>query len=229
MLSLRVEITDPMDVPFANRTYAGHAVAQRLAHYRGSSAVVVLAIPMGGVPVAVSVANELALEFHVLPTARISLPGDTRTWAVLTNNDIVVRADDKTTGFVPTKIAADAAFERARTDLAHQTRIFGGSPPPLAGKTVILVDDGIESGLTMQAAIDFARASGASKIACAAPVGSSDAIRQLADKCDEVVSIAVPKPFHNIAECYIDFSPVTEDTCIELVGSMAAARAATSR
>jgi putative phosphoribosyl transferase len=197
---------------FIDRADAGRLLAQRLLHLRDTDAVVV-ALPRGGVPVAAEVARALRAPLDVIVVRKLGVPfqpecgfGAIGEGGVRTIDDRVIR-QARLTGQA---IASVETWERARLDrLLGQLR--GGRPPvPLAGRTAVVVDDGIATGSTARTACLVARARGASRVIVAVPVGAADAAASLRHDADEVICLHTPAPFVAIGDWYQDFSQVAD-------------------
>jgi putative phosphoribosyl transferase len=205
---------------FVDRADAGRHLAQRLLHLRGTD-VVVVALPRGGVPVAFEVARELPAPLDVIVVRKLGVPfqpeygfgaiGEGGTRII---DDRVVRL----AGVTRQQIASVEARERARLN-RRVSQLRGDRPPaPLAGRTAVVVDDGIATGSTARAACMVARARGASRVILAVPVGSVEAAASLRRDADEVICLHTPARFIAIGEWYGDFSQVTDAEVISLLG-----------
>ena len=112
-----------------------------------------------------------------------------------------------------------AVADREAAELERRERLYRGDQalPALEGRTVILVDDGLATGATMEAAIMAVRRLGAARIVAAAPVGARDSCARLARSADEVVCAEMPDDFHAVGEWYQRFDQTTDDEVIELL------------
>jgi putative phosphoribosyl transferase len=209
---------------FIDRTDAGRHLAERLRHLRGSD-VVVLGLPRGGVPVAFEVAEKLHAPLDVIVVRKLGVPfqpeygfGAIGEGGVLVIDDYVVRW----TNLTGPQIAEVEDRERIMLD-RRVSQLRGDNPPvPLAGRTAIIVDDGIATGSTARAACQAARARGASRVIFAAPVGSVEGTTTLRRDADEVVCLHTPARLLAIGESYGDFSQVTDEEVTILLGKAAA-------
>ena len=208
---------------FVDRADAGRHLAQRLRHLRGTD-VVVLGLPRGGVPVAFEVAGELRAPLDVIVVRKLGVPfqpeygfGAIGEGGARIIDDRVLRL----TRLTGPDIAAVEARERVQLD--HRMRQLRGDRTPisLAGRTVIVVDDGIATGSTARAACMVARARGASRVILAVPVGSVEAAASLRRTADEVVCLHTPARFFAIGEWYDDFSQVSDEEVTVLLGKAA--------
>jgi putative phosphoribosyl transferase len=206
-------------VRFANRDDAGRRLAALLEHLRGED-VVVLGLPRGGVPVASPVAAHLHAPLDVIVVRKLGVPFQPELGmgaigeegVTIVNDDIVNR-----TGVSPGQLAA--VERREREELDRRARRFRGDrpPEPLAGRTVVVVDDGIATGSTARAAGEVARARGASKVILAVPVAPPEVVARLAREFDEVVCVEMPKRLVAVGEWYHDFSPTPEEEVVRLL------------
>jgi putative phosphoribosyl transferase len=209
---------------FVDRADAGRHLAGGLRHLRGAG-VVVLGLPRGGVPVAFEVAEELRAPLDVIVVRKLGVPfqpeygfGAIGEGGVRIINQYVVQL----TGLAGAQIAEVEARERIVLD-RRVSQLRGNNPPvPLAGRTVVIVDDGIATGSTARAACQVARARGARRVILAAPVGSVEATAALRRDADEVVCLHTPARFFAIGERYGDFSQVSDEEVTNLLGKAAA-------
>ena len=197
---------------FADRAQAGRLLGERLIAWRAEHPLVI-GIPRGGVPVAAEVARALGAPLDVIVVGRLRAPaepelvmGAVSEGGVRLVNHGVVHA----LAAPHDQIDAIAAREEAR--VAQWARELRGSRSPrnVAGRKVLLVDDGLSTGATARAAVRVLRARGAGHIVVAVPVGSPEAIEAVAPEVDEVICLAPPRPLVSIADWYTDFSSVSD-------------------
>lgn len=174
---------------YRDRDDAGVQLALALEPFRGKDAFV-LAIPSGGVPVGLAVSSRLALPFDLLIIRKIPIPGYTESGfaAISLEGDIVLNDPlVRELGLTPEEI--EQAAKPVQEELLARNRIFREDRPwlDLAGKTVILVDDGLASGYTMLAAIRAVARRKPSKIVVAVPTASASTIKLLASQADSIV------------------------------------------
>jgi putative phosphoribosyl transferase len=211
-------------LPFANRAEAGRLLGRRLQAERLSGPLVVVALPRGGVPVAAEVARCLGAPLDLLIVRKIGAPSQ-RELAVAavvdgTPPDIVIDEDiSAATGADAAYIEREAAVERREIERRRATYLQGRAPLALAGRTVILVDDGIATGTTVRAALKALRRRGATKVVLAVPVAPHDAVMALHHACDHIVCLAEPRPFHAVGAHYADFHQVGDAEVMAAFGA----------
>jgi putative phosphoribosyl transferase len=196
-------------LPYRNRIAAGRALAEHLkTSYRWRNPLV-LGLPRGGVPVAAEVAAALDADLDVLIVRKIGLPwhpelamGAIASGGVCIRNGPVIEMSG-----VSDDDFLEAA-QRESVELKRRERRYRGDRPPaaMAGRTVILVDDGLATGSTMRAAIAAARKFHPAEVVVAVPVGAAGSVAELRGLAEEVVCLATPEPFGAIGAFYDDFS-----------------------
>lgn len=199
---------------FANRSEAGRALADLLAHYRSRPGVVVLALPRGGVPVGFEVAEALGAALDVFLVRKLGMPGHPEfAMGAIASGGVRVMSDDVVRLY---GVSADAIEQVARAEqaeLERREREYRQNHPAvdLHGKIVILVDDGLATGSTMRAAVAAVRRLGPARVVVAAPVGAPSACRECSAIADEVVCARTPEPFSAVGLWYADFSQTSDD------------------
>jgi predicted phosphoribosyltransferase len=209
----------PREKPYADRRDAAERLSESLTGY-GVHHPLVLGIPRGGVVIADVVSRELNADLDVVLTRKLGAPDNPELaiGAVAENGAVFVQrqiadqvgADE---GYIQQEKARQLAEIRARRD-RYRTVLPKMS---LEGRSVILVDDGIATGATMQASIWAAREEGASRIMVAVPVGSRDAIERLARDADEVICPHIPEYFYAIGQFFEDFGQVSDEEVMEIL------------
>jgi predicted phosphoribosyltransferase len=195
-------------VRFENRLDAGRQLAARLGEYAGRSDVVVLGLPRGGVPVAAELATRLKAPLDVFLVRKLGVPGhpELAMGAIAAGGIQVLSATlIEDLGIPATAVQQVAA--REKIELERRGRVFRGDRPtvPLTGRTVIVVDDGLATGATMEAAVIALRRLRPAAIVVAVPVGAPDTCARLRRMADRVVCLQQPALFRAVGEWYIDF------------------------
>lgn len=205
--------------PFADRAAAGRQLAGRLTHLRGAD-VVVVGLPRGGVAVAAEVADALSLPLDVVLVRKLGVPtqpelalGAVGEGGVLVLNEDVLAL----TGVGLAQLEGIVARERVELQRRARRLRRGGPAPCLAGRTVVVVDDGIATGATARAACRVARAQGAARVVLAAPVCSPRTAGSLQGDADELVVAAPLRDADAVGRAYGDFRPVSEDEVAALL------------
>jgi putative phosphoribosyl transferase len=196
---------------FTDRIEAGMLLAGKLKKYKGQPGII-LAVPRGGVPVAYAVAKELGLPLDLILTKKIGHP---------VNREYAIGAVSLTDAFVVphpgvSQFYIDREIKTIRERLKEMYRKFMGDnePEPLAGKTVILIDDGIATGNTLLGTINMLRKSKPSKIVIAVPVASASAVQKLSKVADELVVVEIPEEFYGVGAFYENFEQVSDEEVI---------------
>lgn len=205
---------------FADRHEAGKRLAKALARFGGAPGTLVLGIPRGGVVVAAEVASGLGLPLDVAVAAKVGSPGNPEyaVGAVAPDGEVT---PNPSAGFSAGEVGAMAGAAHDKV-IRYVDHLRAGRPRlDLAGKTVLLVDDGLATGLTAMAAADWLRRQGAARIVVAVPVAAPGAVELLSRHADEVVAIEQPAGFYAVGQFYERFGQ-TEDREVEaLLGTPA--------
>lgn len=211
---------------FFDRADAGQRLAKQLEHLAGRQ-IAVAALPRGGVPVGFEVARELNAPLDVIVIRKLGVPFQPEL-AMGAVGEGGVRILNDTVLAIAKITRSELAWveERERRELDRRVRMFRGDRPqmPLAGRTVVLVDDGVATGATARAACRVARAHGAAHIVMAVPVGAVDAIENLRNQADEVVCLATPEFFFGVGQWYAHFEQTSDRQVAQLLEQAAASQ-----
>lgn len=204
---------------FTDRAHAGRQLARQLRQY-ASPDTLVLALPRGGVPVAFPVAQALHAELDLMLVRKLGLPGQEEfAMGAIASGGVRVLQPGVPGLMGVTQEEVDEVTRREEQELARRERRYrGGRPPPrLRGRTVILVDDGIATGATMQAAVEVARQQAPARLVVAAPVGAPDTVAGLEEQVDEVVCLVTPPRFRAVGQWYRKFDQTSDEEVQDLL------------
>jgi putative phosphoribosyl transferase len=210
-------------MPFLNRADAGRRLAGVLTGVRDADAIV-LGLPRGGIPVGYEIAQALGITLDVILVRKVGLPaqpelamGAIGEDGVRLVNTEVVQAEQ-----VSERVFAEVE-QRERAELRRRAERYRLDRPraAVAGRTAIVVDDGIATGSTARAACQVARAHGAARVILAVPVAPRGTVAALRDVADQVVCLESPEPFYAIGQWYQDFAQTTDAEVVRLLRAAA--------
>jgi erythromycin esterase-like protein/predicted phosphoribosyltransferase len=217
---------------FRDRREAGRVLAGLLGHYRGRRDVLVLGLPRGGVPVAYEVATTLGAPLDVFLVRKLGVPGheEVAMGAIASGGSLVLN-DDVVRGLgVRPEVVQQVAEREGRELLRREQAYRGGRPAPeVAGKTVIVVDDGLATGASMRAAIQALRRLRPARIVVAVPAAPESTCRELGMLADEVVCATTPAPFVAVGQSYWDLTQTTDQEVRDLLRAGSTAPRAAAR
>lgn len=199
--------------PFHNREDAGRQLGVHLSGLHAWPHSVVLGLPRGGVPVAAGVARALNAPLDVFVVRKLGLPGHSEvamgaiaSGGVRVLNDALVRRMG-----VSAQAMADAEA-REQAELTRRETLYRAGRPSLtlAGRTALIIDDGVATGFTLRAALVAVRALSPAHVAAAVPVAPPDICRELQELADEVICLWTPPHFHAVGQFYRDFAQTTD-------------------
>lgn len=201
---------------FHDRTDAGEQLAE-VVRSHGLQPDIVLAIPRGGLPVARVIAERLGAPLDIVVASKIGAPGqqelaigavamDGTVWL----NDSLIDELNVGGGYI------DDAIEHEQWVAQEKAKRYRGGEraPELAGKTVLVVDDGIATGATATVCLRAVRNAGAERVVLAVPVGPPDTIERLQSEVDEVISVETPPHFSAVGQFYEVFEQVSDEEAI---------------
>jgi putative phosphoribosyl transferase len=210
-----------MEMTFRNRVEAGRRLARALERFRGDD-VVVLGLPRGGVPVAKEIADALGAPLDVIVVRKLGTPGHEELgMGAIGEGDVRVLNPEivDSVGASARQIAEVEEAERA--ELQRRAAQFRGDSErvDLTGRTAIVVDDGIATGSTAIAALQVARALGATRTILATPVAPHGVESRVGPYADEFVALDTPRWFSAVGQFYDDFGQTTDSEVIECLRS----------
>lgn len=216
---------DAVATPFLDRADAGRRLAAMLGAYACRPDVLVLALPRGGVPVADEVARALDAPLDVFIVRKLGVPGrEELAMGAIASGGVRVLNPDVIESLKIAPETVDRVTEREALELARRERAYRGDRPPLtvAGRTVILVDDGIATGSSMRAAIAALRQQHPARLVVAVPVAAPSTCVDLGQEVDDIVCAVTPEPFYAVGLWYQNFAETSDDEIHDLLGRAAA-------
>lgn len=209
-----------MAIVFQDRHEAGKQLAASLQGYQGKENLLVLALPRGGVTVGFEVARKLGCPLDVLIVRKIGCPGNpelaagavSETGTRVLNDDVISMH-----GISPEYLDGETA--RQRQEIARRLAAYrdGQTIGSLAGKTVLLVDDGVATGATMKAAVATLKQEGLAKLVVAVPVAPPETAREIEPTVDAWVCLDTPARFAAVGQFYRDFTQVEDAEVVALL------------
>ena len=203
-----------------NRTIAGQDLAEALSAYTNQKNVIVLALPRGGLPVAIEISEKLHAPLDLLLVRKLGTPGYSElAMGAIASGGIKVLNTQIVHSYGVSQSELDAVEQKERLELTRRSELYRGKRPypDLNHKIVILVDDGLATGATMHAAIDAVKQQSPQKIIVAIPVAPPDSVETLRQMVDEVICPLQPRQLSSIGQWYADFSQVNDTTVIDLL------------
>jgi putative phosphoribosyl transferase len=212
---------------YADRIEAGRQLAERLRHLKGQDPVV-LALPRGGVPVGVEIAHALEAPLDLLIVRKIGAPHQPELalgavvngsgWQTILNQDLVAAlaiSDD----------FLRKATARELREIRRRRRVYlaGRDAVPVAGRSAIVVDDGIATGASIRAALLAVRRKKPKRLVLAVPVAPGEVMERLSREVDEAICLASPEPFFAIGPYYADFTQVSDREVTKMMDDLRAA------
>jgi putative phosphoribosyl transferase len=206
---------------FANRTDAGRRLAKRLGHLRHKDPVV-LGLVRGGLPVAYEVAKALAAPLDIVLVRKIGVPGNPELAAGAVvdgaSPEIVVNPDIVAQLRIPDAyIQREGRRQLEEIERRRKLYLGGRTRAVIAGKTAIVVDDGIATGATTRVALQAIRRQKPARLVLAVPVAPPQAVADLGREVDELICLSTPEDFGAIGYFYSDFRQVDDDEVIDIL------------
>ncbi|MFA5112550.1 MAG: phosphoribosyltransferase family protein [Desulfobaccales bacterium] len=207
---------------FFDRSTAGQHLAAQLREYRGDG-LRLFAIPAGGVPVAVEIARALSIPLDLIIVRKIQLPWTTEAgFGALDPAGQAIFNEDMLRRMPMSPEEIEAQVQKTATVMRQRETVFRGGKPyaRLDGQTAMLVDDGLASGYTMRAALQFLKAQGAARLIVAVPTGSERTVWELLPMVDELYCPNVRGSFSfAVADAYENWYDLTEDEVLAIMAS----------
>jgi putative phosphoribosyl transferase len=199
---------------FRNRSEAGRALAERVRAVVSGSQPLILALPRGGVPVAFEVARALNAELDIFLVRKLGVPGEEELALGAIASGGVRVLNKELIGYmqVPGEVVEEVT-RREQHELERREQMYrkGRPPAPIAGRTVVLIDDGLATGASMLAASRALRPLGSARIIVAVPVASRHTCDDFRREVDEIICLATPHPFGAVGIWYEDFAQISDE------------------
>lgn len=205
-------------LPYRDRAEAGRVLAAALQRYRGASRLLVLGLARGGLPVAAEVARELGAPLDMLVVRKLGHP-DQEEFAIGAIAPGGVQVMKPWPGRQPSTAEVERVIDRERAELSRREAMYREGRPPLdvEGGTVIVIDDGLATGATMEAAVRYLRTQRPLRLCVAAPVAAADTCATFARLADDVECVATPEPFFAVGRWYRDFPQLGDEEVVHLL------------
>ena len=207
---------------FRDRTDAGQKLAERLQHHSNRVDTIILALPRGGVPVAFEVAKKLKYPLDIFLVRKIGIPRNEETaMGAIALGGIQVLNIDLITYLGISDEDVQQAINKAQTELEYRNKLYRDNKSAInfRGYNVILIDDGMATGATMQAAVSALKKQEAREIIVAIPVSSQSAYDEISEMADEVISLATPQIFNAVGAFYENFPQLSHEEVKELLSN----------
>ncbi len=210
---------------YANRLQAGQVLADLLHDYAEKENTILLALPRGGVPVAYEMAIKLRLPMDIFIVRKLGVPGhEEYAMGAIASGGIVVFNEEVVNGLYIKSAAIDEVLQNEEHELTRREKVYRGNRPPvqLAGKTVILVDDGIATGYTMRAAIAALKQKKPAELIVAVPVAARSTCVEMAGLVNKVICPLQPVNFYAVGLWYDDFSQTSDEEVMHFMSALSA-------
>ncbi len=199
---------------FESRADAGRALAVMLTTYAGRQDTIVLGLPRGGVPVAYEIAQALGLPLDIFLVRKLGVPGhEELAMGAIASGGVRVLNDDVIGPLGIDAATIDQVAEREQQELERREEAYrdGRSRPNVAGRIVLLIDDGLATGSTMLVAIRALRLQHPARIIVAVPTAAPATCAEIGREVEEIICAMTPEPFYAVGLWYDDFSETTDD------------------
>ncbi len=208
------------DLPFRDRAHAGQLLSHKLKAYADRHDVLILALPRGGVPVAREIARLLHAPLDVFLVRKLGAPGQEElAMGAIASGGVRVLNDEVVQALRVSSRVIDFVTARESQELARREHLYRDGRPAaeIAGRTLIVADDGLATGSTMRAAIAALRQAKPTRIVVAVPVAAARTCEEFAGEVDELVCIHTPEPFYSVGFWYEDFSQTGDEEIREML------------
>jgi putative phosphoribosyl transferase len=223
----KVQIFSRSGQPFSNRLEAGQLLAEKMVDLKGQNSVV-LGIPRGGIVVARGLARGIDADLDIVLSRKLGAPGHSElaVGALAENGELYLNR------YVMEELSvSDAYFQQEKSrqmaEIRRRSRLMRDAAPKISlnGRIVIITDDGVATGSTMQAAVWAVRKENPEKLVVAIPVASEEAISRLSEDVDELLCLRMPDYFMAVGQFYSEFEQVTDEQVVDILSQERARRA----
>jgi len=205
---------------FEDREQAGQLLAKKLLPYKNSGEALVVGVPRGGIPVAVCLAHDLHLPLDFIIARKLGAPGNKElAVGAVGPEGIAVYDQDLIERLAVPKDYLETKKKEIEKEIQKRTKRFrkGGKEKDIRGKVAILVDDGIATGATLEAAVKYLRKKKAKKIVLAVPVAPQDTLEKFKKIVEEIVVVKTPQDFYAVGQFYLHFPQVDDQSVVKLL------------
>ncbi len=209
-----------MKMKFANRIHAAQLLAEKLQDYKNRSDVIVLALPRGGVPMGVVLANQLKVDLDIIIVRKLGVPGhEELAMGAIAINDTLILNNSIISGLGISAAAIEEVKKQQLQELQRRNQYYRKqkSFPDLQNKTVIIVDDGLATGATMKAAVAAIKSMSPQYIIISVPVAAAETCAELSKKVDKMICLSTPEIFYAVGQWYDYFEQVSDAEVCELL------------
>lgn len=205
---------------FEDRKTAAEKLSGELKKYKGNKDAIILAIPRGALEIGEVLRKKLKLPLDIVVTKKIGAPGNEEFAIGVVDPDGNYSCNEDTLAMygIPISYVKEEA-ERLKHVIKRRYEDYRGSatPPDFSGKTCIIVDDGIATGHTVKAAVDYLRRQKVKKIVLAVPVSAVDSAARLEKEVDEFICLERPSDFYAVGQFYQTFGQVSDEEAIRIL------------
>lgn len=213
-----------METRFRDRTAAGRQLTQQLTSYANRANCIILALPRGGVPIAYEIAQRLNLPLDLCLVRKLGEPGheENAIGAIALDGICVLNHVAIRWLGLSEQTVADVTAQELQ-ELQRRDRVYRGDRPRvnICEQTVILVDDGLATGATMQAAVRWVRSQNPQQLIVAVPIASNAAYKELKPQVDRLICLYIPNRLYAIGQWYDDFSQIKDEQVCSLLAAQA--------
>jgi putative phosphoribosyl transferase len=217
----KVRIISRSGEPFRNRLQAGQLLARELSTWQGEKAVV-LGIPRGGVVVARSLSEEIKADLDIVLSRKLGAPDQSELaiGAIAESGEVFLNR------YLMEQLSVSSSYierekKRQRVEIRRRSQLIRRVKPKvsLEGRMVVVTDDGVATGATMQAAVWAVRHENPRALIAAVPVASEEAVERLAQEVDELICLRLPPMFRAVGQFYLEFGQVTDQEVLDILFS----------